>query len=349
MRKIHLIIMGMLTALLVSCENGDWDFPDYEYQTVYFSYQHPVRTITLGRHEVFDTSLDNQYQCQVLATFGGAYDNSEEVVVNFQIDESLLTDVYFDRNGNTDAQVLPLPEDYYSLSSDQIVIKKGQEIGGFTVQLTDAFFADPMALEANYVLPVVMYQVQNADSILEGRPLVENPHRLVATDWEVLPKDYVLYALRYVNPWHGYYLRRGEDVVTGKNGNSALDATVVRRKEFVEQDEVNLVETASLNAAYLDLTFKDAEGANIPCRLLLSFNQDGSCSISSATEGITASGEGAFVVEGEKNSWGSKDRDALYLDYEIDMDLMHVATTDTLVLRDRGVDAAFFTPVYKGN
>ena len=349
MRKIQLLILGVLSGMLVSCENGDWDFPDYDHQTVYFSYQSPVRTITLGEHEIFDTSLDNQHQFMVLATSGGSYNNPANIVIDYQIDASLLNDVYFDRGGNTDAPVLPLPEDYYSLSSEQIEINKGQEIGGFTVQLTDAFFADPLALEGNYVLPVVMYQVQNADSILWGRPLVADPHRLVAGDWEVQPKDYVLYAVKYVNPWHGNYLRRGQDVIKGKEGHSELDATVVRREAFVEQDEVKLLTTASLNTAHLDLTFQDAGGANIPCRLVLTFDDEGKCTIHSNTAGVSASGSGSFVSKGEKNSWGNKDRDALYLTYEIDMDLMQISSTDTLVLRDRGVSPEHFTPVYKGN
>ncbi|MCA1744688.1 MAG: DUF5627 domain-containing protein, partial [Bacteroidales bacterium] len=161
--------------------------------------------------------------------------------------------------------------------------------------------------------------------------------------------DYILYAIQYVNPWHGNYLRRGKDVITGKEGYSDLDDTVTRQAEFVEKDEVKLVHTASLNTVVLDLVFQDLDGTNIPCSLVLTFNDEGKCTIRSGTEGITATGNGSFVSKGEKNSWGSKDRDAIYLSYEIDMPLMQVVTTDTLVLRDRGVGMETFSTVYKAN
>lgn len=39
--------------------------------------------------------------------------------------------------------------------------------------------------------------------------------------------------------------------------------------------------------------------------------------------------------------------DALYLDYSIDYGDIQVATTDTLVLRDRGLKAEWFTSILK--
>ena len=54
-----------------------------------------------------------------------------------------------------------------------------------------------------------------------------------------------------------------------------------------------------------------------------------------------------FVKKGEKNSWGSKDRDALYLSYEVNLPSMKVVSTDTLVARDRAVTMEIFTPVNK--
>ncbi|MCA1745002.1 MAG: DUF1735 domain-containing protein, partial [Bacteroidales bacterium] len=168
MRKIHLLIV-LLAGLLTSCENGDWEFPDFDYQTVYFSYQSPVRTITLGE-DIFDTSLDNNYQCMIMATTGGAYNNTSEIVIDYRVDNTLCDNLFYDRSGNTETPVLAMPADYYSLSANQMVIEKGQESGGIVVQLTDAFFADPLALRANYVIPVVMEGAQNVDSVLAGKP-----------------------------------------------------------------------------------------------------------------------------------------------------------------------------------
>ena len=38
------IPLVMAMGLLLSCENEDWEFPDFNYTTTYFPYQYPVRT-----------------------------------------------------------------------------------------------------------------------------------------------------------------------------------------------------------------------------------------------------------------------------------------------------------------
>lgn len=66
-------IFSVLVILLVSlssCTNQDTDFNNFDYQSVYFAYQFPVRTITLGE-DIFDTTLDNDYKCKIMATLGG--------------------------------------------------------------------------------------------------------------------------------------------------------------------------------------------------------------------------------------------------------------------------------------
>lgn len=322
MKKI-LVASLFMSVLLTSCKNQDWEFPDYPYQTVYFAYQGPIRTITLGE-DIFDTSLDNAYKCQILATAGGAYTTKADVSIDIAVDNTLAQNLLFSGGDN----VVPMPSSYYSLASDRIIIPKGEITGGVEVQLTDAFFADPLAIKNTYVIPLKMTKVTNADSILSA-------------------KSYVLYALKYVNPWHGKYLRRGKDVITGKPGSAIANKTVVRHKEFVEKDEVSSLSTQSLSSTRLPLVFPDANGQNVNCELVLTFDNAGNCTISSGSNGITATGKGSFIKKGEKNSWGAKDRDAIYVNYEIDMPQMRVASTDTLVLRDRGITMATFTPVSK--
>ena len=63
---------------------------------------------------------------------------------------------------------------------------------------------------------------------------------------------------------------------------------------------------------------KDAEGVARECKLQLAFDATGACTISSLTDGITATGSGQYSVLGEKNSWGGEDRDVLNLNYTID-------------------------------
>lgn len=304
--------------LLGACHNKDIIFEDYPYQTVYFSYQHPVRTITLGE-DIVNTDLDNAHKCKIYATLGGVYHNNKIVNITYAVDNDLVQGVSF----SDGSEVTAMPTDYYSLASNTIEIPKDSISGGLEVHLTDAFFNDPDAIKNKYVIPLKMKSVTNADSIL-------------------IDKDYILYAIKYINQWHGYYLRRGIDVIKGNNGNTALDNTNVRHQQYVEYDDVQQLTTKSLTETIFPLIFKDKNGYNVNCNLLLHFDDDNTCTISSATEGITASGSGKFVKKGEKNSWGNKDRDALYLAYEVNMVDEHVSSKDTLVMRNRGVTLETF-------
>jgi hypothetical protein len=343
MMKYTYILSVFFLAVLASCENQDVDYEDYDYQTVYFAYQSPVKTITLG-DDIYSTSLDNEYKFEIEGTVGGVYEKSDnEITISIQVDNSLCEGLYFESGD----KIVAMPSSYYTLASDKIVIPKGDVSGKVVVQLTDAFFADPLAIKNTYVIPLIMTHVEGADSILQGDPAVDNPNRCVDGDWNTVPKDYTLYCIKYINPWHGYYLRRGKDVITGKNGNTSLDTTIVRHKEYVEYDEVFQITTQSLKQTDFPLTFKDSGGHNINCTLILTFDDDGNCTVSAGSDDFTASGSGKFVTDGEKNSWGNKDRDGLYLSYEIDLDEMHVASVDTLVARNRGVISETFTPVQK--
>lgn len=335
---------AVLFVLMTACTNDDQNFDDYEYSAVYFAYQFPVRTITLGE-DIFDTSLDNEHKCKIIATLGGVYKNDKEVTIDVSVANSLTSNLLFNNGGE---QIVAMPSNYYTLLSNKMVIPKGQIIGGVEVQLTDAFFADPLAIKKTYVIPLQMTKVVNADSILSGKALVANPLRALSSDWSVVPKDFVFYAIKYVNPWDGFYLRRGKDTFVGNNGNTALNRVVSRHNVYVEKDEVSRINTLSLKTIDFPITIKDNVGNNINFNLVLTFDDQNNCTISgkNSTQ-FTASGTGKFVKKGEKNSWGNKDRDALYLDYKVNFQDFSLTTKDTLVLRDRGVTTELFTPVSK--
>lgn len=335
------ILIGSAIALigLSSCENQDATFPDFDYQTVYFANQCPVRTLELGEDLYVDNSLDNQRKVKIVATMGGVYQNTQDRVIDFKVDESLCDNLYF---AKTDTKVTPLPEEYYTLASNQIVIPSGSILGGVEVQLTDAFFEDEKCLSNNYVIPVVMTDVQGVDSILQGTPQVDNPNRCLSSDWSVVPRDYVLYAIKYVNPWHGVYLRRGIDVVVKSDGSTVNE---IRHKQYVENDEEVNLSTNSLKANTLSLTTYNESGQAVKFNLKLAFADDQTCTVSGTSDDYEISGSGKFVSKGEKNSMGGKDRDAIYLDYSVNFKnlSMRYATKDTLVLRNRGVAPEYFS------
>ena len=314
---------------LASCKNDNIEFSDYDYNTVYFARQYPIRTIVLGNDENADNTLDNNHRLEIYAAMGGVRDFSGKAIVNITIDNTLCDNLYY----SDGTKVKPMPSSYYTLSDDKIVMD-GNPYGSVQVQLTDAFFADPDAVNSTYVIPVRMTGVTGADSILSGKPKVTSASRTNPNDWDIAAKDYILYCVKFINPWSGIYLRRGLDITDG--------VTKIRHNATIEKDEVFTLTTTGYNT----LAYPYSKG----CNLELTFKNDNTCVVTSATDGVIVTGTGHFASHDAIKAWGNKDRDAIYLDYQVTKDGITTATKDTLVARDRGViGLQNFSPVYKNN
>jgi hypothetical protein len=340
MKKFFLISLVLL-SILTAC-NKDWEFPDYKYTTVYFPYQSPVRTLVLGE-DVFDNTLDNQHKFVVTATMGGVYENKKDVVLGIAVDPNLGAKLKF--GTATGDSVYVMPSSYYSLPKDmKIVIPKGSFMGGMEVQLTDAFFQDPKAIKTTYVLPLKITSVSNADSILSGRSDKASPDPRRPGDWVVAPKNFTLYAVKYINPLHGFYLRRGVTEVKGTGGNTALDTTIIYHAQYVEKDQVVNLVTTALDEVSLSLNTRNkGSSTNVPFQAMLKFNNQGNISIGTpAAATYSVSGTGTIVKKGDM--WGEEKRDVLYLKYQVNFGTTTHSFTDTVVLRDRGVKMETFTP-----
>lgn len=337
MKKIlFLLLVGF--SILSSCKNEDVEFSDYKYTTVYFPYQTPVRTITLGTDYVYDNSLDEAHQCVIYATMGGVYSNNTKRTLDVVVDNAICDKLTFTNAAG--AKILPMPSNYYSLSSNtQIEIPAGSVIGGLKVQLTDAFFADPLSLKNTYVIPLRITNVSNADSVLRGKAKVSTPNRFVETDWATAPRDYVLYAIKYKNPWDAVYLRRGKEI--------GPDKTTVYHQQYVENDQlVSSVKSKSMSQISVQLSTTRLDPSNNKLfDMLLTFNDKGECTASNpASAPYTITGTGKYVKDGDM--WGNRKRDVLYLDYKVDIAGAVHTMKDTLVMRDRVEKVEVFTPFY---
>lgn len=334
----------IMFLLFVSCENKENVFPDYTYTTVYFPYQSPVRTIELGKDYIVDNSGDNAHNFLISATMGGVYTNKKNIAISVDVDNALATNMKFENTSGDIVQAMPA--NYYTLdASNEIVIKAGQISGGIKVHLEDAFFADPLSLKKTYVIPLKMTDVVNADSILSGRATMANPNPLIAANWVIVPKNYILFAVKYINAWDGNYLRRGRDVATG----SGLDTTLVYHQKYVEQDQVVRMSSLSLNAVKLSLTTRNKGSlTNIPFDLQLNVDNSGNITVTTVdatTPTYTVSGTGKYVTDGD--AWGGKDRDVIHLGYQVNFTDGTPTThtfADTIVLRDRGMKFETFKP-----
>ena len=332
MRKIlSLLAVGVAAMAMVSCENQDTDFPDFDYQTGYFAYQTPIRTLVLGNDERTNNSIDNEHKVRIYAVAGGTR-NGIKATLGFVVDENLCNNLEF----SDGTPVLPMPSDWYTIQGDQIPING---LNGYVeVQLNDAFFNDPKAITNTYVIPLRLTdEYAGVDSILRGEPLVENPWRLQSSDWSIAPKDYVLYLVKFISPWSGNYLRRGIDKIE-ENGTTT---TNVRHEQYIEYDEVFNLATTALNT----VSYKFDNN----CNLLLRFNEETKeCTLSTDNKAYTVTGTGKFVEKVPDEVWSEKARDVIYLDYTVTTAGKTVATKDTLVARDRGVSgtAEEFSYIY---
>lgn len=331
----------ILFLLFISCKNDQNSFPDFTYTTVYFPYQSPVRTIELGRDYMYDNSGDNAHNCLIEATMGGVYTNKKDVTINVVVDNTLCTNLKF--NNASGDLVLPMPANYYTLDpSNQIVINSGIMSAGIKVHLTDAFFADPLSLKNTYVIPLRMTKVVNADSILNGKTTLPAPNPFIAANWVIAPKNYILYAVNYINPWHGIYLRRGKDVATG----GGLDTTLIYHQPYVEYDQVVTMKTLSMSAVKLSLTTRNKGNLNnIPFDLQLTVDNAGKitvANVANTTPTYTATGTGEYVTDADM--WANKKRDVIHLNYQINFGTTTHTFKDTIVLRDRGINLQTFAP-----
>ena len=367
-KYIYGVALGTMALTYSSCNNADHEFPDYEGgTTAYFAYQFPVRTLVLG-NDIYDNTLDNAHKCQIWSTMGGAY-GGRDAYADIVVDESLCDNLYFvDEGGNPAAPVLPMPSSYYSLASNQIAYN-GDSRGYVEVQFTDAFFSDPKAIENTYVIPLVMTGVRGIDQILTGTPLEgQSPSRTDTENWGVLAKDFVLYCVKYMNPWQGKYIRRGVDNVTEKGKVTQVvrqdfslvnsDLEHLKENPVNANDEVCGITTKNMSQAIFPVSFKTS-GASLSCNLILSFDGN-KCTISTDDENVTATGSGEFIAKGTEKSeykdfqWGSNNgelvqRDILRLAYDVNFskDNVQVSTNDTLVVQTRESNKrVFFTPKY---
>ena len=343
-KYIYGVALGAFSLSFASCYNADKEFPDYEGgTTAYFAYQFPVRTVVLG-NDIYDNTLDNQHKIQIWSTMGGAY-GGRNAYVDIAVDESLCDNLFFtDAGGNAAEPVRPMPKEYYTLLDNKISYN-GEPRGYVEVQLTDAFFNDPKAVENTYVIPLLMTGQNGFDHILTGTPREGlTPSRTNTEDWDILAKDYVLYCVKYMNPWQAKYIRRGVDELT-ENGvvtkvirkdMSLLNSDVEHYKEnpVNQNDEVCGIVSKNMTQAVFPVSINignDAKGDARPsqlCNLTLTFDGN-KCTISTDDAEITSSGSGEFIVKGTEKSeykdyqWGSMNgqpvqRDILRLAYSVD-------------------------------
>ena len=335
MTRIFLTLL--VVAGLSSCDNFETDHPDFDYTSGFFPYQYPVRTLVLGDY-IYDNTNDNNHKFVISVAIGGVYENTKDRVFAFQINEDLCNEVLFSANGDT---VRAMPPEYYTLSSDnQIVVPKGKFNGGIEVQLTDAFFNDTIAIQSGYIIPLQLTGSDDVDRILVGSSPSQDADPRIAAQWTELPKDFTMFAVKYINEYHGTYFHYGESSL--RDGANAVIEDTTYQAKYVEQNIIsNLVTTGRNEVSFK--TFLRSDIMEEEVEMVLTFDGN-TCTIEGA-EGSPFTISGSGVFKSKEYTWGNKDRDGIEITYTASDGTYTYEATDVLVIRDRAVVMEVYTPV----
>ena len=330
----RIILYLFIFAGLVSCNNFKTDFDDYLYTSGFFPYQYPIRTLVLGDY-IYDNENDNAHKFLASVAIGGVYENTKDREFQIQLDESLCDNLTFTAGGKA---VLPMPSTYYSLSStNKILIPKGKMNGGVTVQLTDAFFNDPLAISTTYVIPLKLVGSTDVDTILSGYSLYPSPDLTDAALWSIVPKNYTLFAVKYVNEFHGNYFQYGKYKVNG-------GTETTYSAKYVEQNSVVKLTTTGRYQVSLRVSLRATGVMTGNLDMLLNFSGDNCTITAPAGSAYTITGTGQFKTK--EYNWGNKDRDGIVLNYTVTNGANTYEASDVLVSRDRAIVMETYSPVY---
>ncbi|MPR33089.1 DUF1735 domain-containing protein [Salmonirosea aquatica] len=196
--KKKIIPFLFLLVALSSCYKDYIE--DFDYTAIYFPYQTDVRTFVVGEGMTIEIG----------AALAGVRDNTRDRLVNFTMDNKLITNEILEtmkvgtayiKNAVASVTALkPLPANYFTISSNnQLVIQKGSYSGSVVVKADSAaFLADPATLTATYALP---FYINSADA-----------------DSVAMEKRYAVIGLKYENMLFGNYWHGGVTTVKDSTG-----------------------------------------------------------------------------------------------------------------------------------
>jgi hypothetical protein len=149
-----------------------------------------------------------------------------------------------------------------------------------------------------------------------------------------------MFAVKYVNEYHGNYFHYGASKVKNAAGTE-LESTTYS-ETYVENNTVSKLITTGRNQVSLTTPFRSKMMTG-DIKMLLNFTGN-NCTVTAAPgAGYTITGTGAFVSK--KYSWGNKERDGITLKYTVSGATNKYDADEVLVARDRAVIMEVYTPV----
>lgn len=305
------ILIGIVGFLFTACEKYEDFLYDFEYSTVYFPIQNPVRTIVAS----------NDMKLKVGVVLGGKRSNEVDERVTFEIDPELLNDQQiFD----TPLPFTLLPDDYYTLSNEsEMIIHKGSFQGLIDVILDSAKFVnDPDAITNTYALPFRIIE-STTDSILSWKT---DP---ITGDTIGFPKNYSVLVIKYINKFHGYYYHKGREIVYDAT-NTPIDTIIYSNEELVRNEVWEAFTSGGDNITTNGIGSLTTGSLGV-FKMKLSINNSGTVTCDNVVDSDIQ------TIESGDSKYVSGDK-SFFLNYRyIDTSGNTHTLTDTLIFRNDGV------------
>lgn len=340
MKKI--LVICSLILIITACKNEDITFDDYDFQGVYFPFQTPIRTLMLGE-TIGDNSIDLDHAFSIGVALGGVYKNTKDRDVTIEYAPELSENII----SGSDT-LYALPSDYYNATFGKMTIPAGSYNAKVRVNLTDKFFEDPLTTGLKYVIPLRITQA--SDSILSGvpNPTFINHDIRVAEHWDILPKNYTLFAVKYINAYHGLYLLRGQTIVTEEG---LPNDTITYSEQFLIKNGQVGLSTLSLTESVMPKLAGSLSDTNHKVKLIFD-PADGTVAVEKLDINTVnvSKGEGVFFSpkDAKAESYNGKKHTTIYLNYKFDEGTKSYESRDSLVFIDNDMTyEEFIVTVYE--
>jgi hypothetical protein len=287
---------------------------------------------------IYDNTNDNNHQFVISIHMGGVYKNTRDRKFKVEVDNSLCDSILFNSQGDT---IRPMPAKYYTLASKVITIPKGNLYGGVTVQLTDAFFNDPRSIGLCYVVPLRIISSNDVDTILSGKPVSPDADPRIVSDWSVASKDFTMFAVNYINEYHGTYFHYGKSELKDNTTNTVVEDSTYQAKYVVNNKTANLITTGRYQVSCsIPIYSKIMTGS---ANIVLTFKGN-TCTVSAPQNSLyQISGTGEF--KSNAYEWGDQKRDGITLKYTISDGQHTYAANDVFIILDSGIVMQVYHPV----
>lgn len=204
--KIKKALLLLFATVLASSCYEDYEY-DYEYSTVGFAMDRPLRTII----------ADRDMKIYVGVSIGGKRKVDMDDWAKFEIDPSLLKGT----------SMTLLPESYYKLDNPNTfkIRKANLPVADVGISFTDEFFADANTTSKHYALPF----------------------RIIDSSLDTVYCESSIVAIKYISDYHGSYyiagsideIQDGEITQTNRYGSEDVSRREVR--DFITVSKTELI------------------------------------------------------------------------------------------------------------